>query len=96
MVRTCVYSVEENAALAENGKQKCMDNHDLGFLGPTNTNTSLVRNHNQCSTEHLSCCGGVHGKIERLKVARLDDVVVDDSPIQNSVAVHEQGRPSRL
>ena len=32
----------------------------------------------------------------KFKVARLDDVVVDDSPIQNSVAVHEQGQPSRL
>ena len=92
VVGTCVYPVENNPLFAERCEPKGMDNHDVRLGSATTANRSLIGNYDQCSTNPLSSGPGFQGEVDRLEVPRLDDVAVDDTPIQNSVAVQEQSR----
>jgi hypothetical protein len=95
MVGTCVYSVEDDPTFSERGEKKGVDNHDVGLGGPAIANASLIGNNNQCSTDRLSGGRCIQGEVDWLEIARLDDVAVDNPPIQNPVAVQEQRRSRR-
>jgi hypothetical protein len=95
MVGTCVYSVEDDPTFSERREKKGVDNHDVGLSGPASANASLIGNDDQCSTDRLSGGRCIQGEVDWLEIARLDDVAVDDTPIQNPVAVREQRRSSR-
>ena len=95
MVGTCVYSVDDDPTVSERREKKGVDNHDVGLGGLPSANASLIGNDDQCSTGRLGGGRCIQGEVERLEIARLDDVAVDDTPIQNPVAVQEQRRPSR-
>lgn len=90
-----VYPVEDDPTFFERGEKKGMDNHDVRLGGLLSANASLIGNDDQCSTDCLSGGRGIQGEVDRLEIARLDDVAVDDTPIQDPVAVQEQSRSRR-
>lgn len=95
MVGTCVYSVEDDPPFSERGEKKGVDDHDVGLGGSSSVNASLIGNHDKCSTNRLSGGRRIQGEVDWLEIARLDDVAVDDTPIQNTVTVQEQRRSRR-
>ena len=82
VVGTCVYPVENNPSSAERCEPKGMDNHDVRLGSQSTANRSLIGNYDQGSTNPLSSGPGFQGEVDRLEVPRLDDVAVDDTPIQ--------------
>jgi hypothetical protein len=95
MVGTCINSVDDDPPCAQRGEKKCVDDHDVRLGGPPVANASLIGDDNHCSTDCLGGGRGIQGEVYRLEVAGLDDVTVDDMPIQDPVAVQEQRGPSR-
>jgi hypothetical protein len=69
-----------------------MDSHNIRLGSPIAANRSLIGDDHQCSTDPLSSGPSFQREVDRLEVTRLDDVAVDDTPIQNSIAVQEQSR----
>ena len=79
---------------AELSDKQCMNNHDVGLSCPIPANRSLVGDDDQSSTHPLSGGHCFQREVDQLEVTRLDNVAVDNTPIQNSVAIHEQSRSS--
>lgn len=92
MVRTCVYSVDDDPTFSERGEEKGVDNHDMRLGGLPSANASLIGHDDECSTHCLSRGRCIQGDVDRLEIARLDDVAADDMPIQDPVAIQEQRR----
>lgn len=95
MVGTCIYSVEDDPAFVERGEKKGVNNHDVGLGSPAIANAPLNGDDDQCSTDRLSGGRCIQGGFSWIEIARLGDVAVDDTPIQNPVAVQEQRRARR-
>ena len=95
MVGTCVNSVEDDPTFSERAEKKGVDNHDLRLGGLPLANASLIGDDDQCSTDCLSGGRCIQGEVDRLEIARFDDIAVDDMPIQDPVAVQEQRRSRR-
>jgi hypothetical protein len=53
---------------------------------------TLIADDHQGRTHRLSDDGGTEDEVEWLKIVRLDDITVDDSPIQDPVAIEKQSR----
>jgi hypothetical protein len=95
VVGACVYPVEDNPVFAERGEEKGMDNHDVRLGSPIAANRALIGDDDQCSTNPLRDGPCFQGEVDRLEITRLDDVAVDDTPIQNSISIQEQSRSRR-
>jgi hypothetical protein len=93
MVRTCVYTVEDDSTLAEYSEKKRVDDHDLRLGRSTPANASLVGNDHQCSAGLLGGLGRIPGEVDRFEIARVGHVAIDISPIQDPVAVQKQTGP---
>ena len=67
-----------------------MDHHDVRFGGQLPADHSLVRHDNDGRPHPLGRRHRVDGYVDRFEVTRLDDVAIDDMPVQHSIAVQEQ------
>ena len=69
-----------------------MDNHDFRLGSSIAAHRSLIGNDDQCRTHPLSGGRCFQDEVDRLELARLDDIAIDDAPIQDSIAIEEQRR----
>ena len=89
---TGVYPVDNESFLGQRREQKGVNDHHVRLRCELAANHSLIGDDDQRGSSSLGNDRGVQDEVDQLEVTRLDDVAVNDTPIQDTVAIQHQRR----